>query len=143
MEDYNLLAVFNLGSDSDSSYGDTIILPITQSEEVIAEQDIYDSVRWPECVFRIGDRFSARRGGGPGQGSLWREPETSSPQTSQQSVVSEVQGAQALLVTETFDEPKPQSLSPVQRADLEWDDWQPGNEPFTPDNFHTKQLAKR
>ena len=109
MEEYNQLAVFNLGSDSDSSYGDNSTLPIPQSEEVIAEQDIYDSARWPERVFWIGDRFSARRGGGPGQGSLWRE-------------VSEVQGAQALPtppVTETFEEPKPQSLSPVQGEELE------------------------
>ena len=75
MEDHNLLAVFNLGSDSDSSYGDTSTLPITQSEEVIADQDIYDFARWPDRVRRIGERFSARRGGGPGQGSLYREPE--------------------------------------------------------------------
>ena len=111
MEDHNLLAIFNLGSDSDSSYGDTSTLPITQSEEVIADQDIYDFARWPDRVRRIGERFSARRGGGPGWGSLWREPETSGPQTSQQSVVSEVQGAQALPtppVTETLEEPKPQ-----------------------------------
>ena len=46
---------------------------------------------------------------------------------SQPSVVSEGQGAQALPVTETFEEPKPQSLSPVQRPDLEWDDCNFGN----------------
>ena len=48
MEDHNLLAVFNLGSDSDSSYRDTSTLPIAQGEGVIADQDIYDSARWQD-----------------------------------------------------------------------------------------------
>ena len=41
---------------------------------------------------------------------------------------------------EPSEEPKPQSLSPVQRADLEWDDCNFGNEPFTPElsNYHAE-----
>ena len=60
-------------------------------------------------------------------------------------MIGEVQGAQSLPVTEAFDEPKPQSLSPVHNEDLEWDNLQPGNKPFTPDNYHanlTRQLAE-
>ena len=93
----------------------------------------------------MGEKFSARSGGGQGEGSgsLWREPEISDPQISQPSVVSEGHGAQALPVTETLEEPKPQSLSPVQRPDLEWDGSYLG---FTPDNYHTeiaRQLERR
>ena len=65
--------------------------------------------------------------------------------------MSEVQGAQALPIpsvtrTETFEEQKYQSSSPIQEADLEWDNWQPSNKPFTPDSYHAnlaKQLAER
>ena len=121
MEDHNLLAIFNLGSDSDSFYRDTSTLPIAQAEGLVTDQDLSDSARWQDRACRLGERLSARTGGGQigDQGSLWREHETSGPQISQPSVVSEGQGAQALPVTETFEEPKPQSLSPAQRADLE------------------------
>ena len=65
--------------------------------------------------------------------------------------MSEVQGAQALPIplatrTETFGEQIYQSSSPIQGADLEWDNWQPSNEPFTPDSYHAdlaKQLAEK
>ena len=36
-------------------------------------------------------------------------------------------------------------MSLIHREDLEWDDLQPGNEPFTPDNYHAnlaRQLAE-
>ena len=135
MEDHNVLAVYGLESDSDDSYGDSSTLPIAQAEELVTDQDLADSARWQDRACRLGERFSARTGGGQtgDKGSLWREPETSGPQISQPSVVSEGQGAQALPVIEPSEEPKPQSLSPSQRADLEWDDCNFGNEPFTPE----------
>ena len=121
---------------------------------MIPEQSLSDSAKFPDRIFRRGVRYSARRGGSTAEGSQYREPETSLPQTSQQSsapVVSEVQGAQALPITpatrtETFGEQKYQSSSPIQGADLEWDNWQPSNEPFTLDSYHTdlaKKLAER
>ena len=121
---------------------------------MIAEQNLSDTARFLERIFRRGIRYSARRGGSTAEGSHYREPETSLPQPSQQGsapVVSEVQGAQALPIppvtrTETFEEQKYQSSSPIQGADLEWDNWQPLNEPFTPDSYHAdlaKKLAER
>ena len=111
---------------------------------MIPEQSLSDSAKFPDRIFRKGVRYSARRGGSTAEGSQYREPETSLPQTSQQSsapVVSEVQGAQALPVlpptrTETFGEYKYQSSSPIQGTDLEWDHLQPSSEPFTPDSYH-------
>ena len=94
MEDHNLLAVLPLESDSDSdSYRDTSTLPIAQSEGVVVDQDLFDSVCWKDRVRRLGERFSARSGGGQGEGSgsLWREPEISGPQVNQPRVVSEGQ----------------------------------------------------
>ena len=60
-----------------------------------------------------------------------------------------MQGAQSLPnppVTETLEEPKPQSVSPAQSASPKWYDMNPTNEPFTPDNAHalmTRQRAER
>ena len=72
MEEHNQLAVFQLGSDSDSSFRDNSTIPISQSDQVIAEQNIPDSARFPECIFRKGGRYSARRGGDKGEGSQYR-----------------------------------------------------------------------
>ena len=119
MEDHNVLAVYSLESDSEDSYGDSSTLPIAQAEELALDQDLADSVCWQDKARWLGERFSARTGGQPGdKGSLWRKPETSEPQISQPSAVSEGQIAQALPVIEPSEEPKPQSLSPIQRADL-------------------------
>ena len=109
------------------------------------DQNIHDSVRWQERVYRLGKRVSAGISGGLEKGSIWRRPQVSDPQTTQPHLGSEVQGAQALPVTEVFDESRPQSVSPVHREELEWDDLQLGNEPFTPDNYHVnlaRQLAE-
>ena len=58
MEDHNLLAILPLESDSDSdSYGDTSTLPIAQSEEVVFDQDLFDSVCWKDRVRRLGKDF--------------------------------------------------------------------------------------
>ena len=60
-----------------------------------------------------------------------------------------MQGAQSLPnppVTETLEEPKPQSLSPAQGEELEWYDMNPTNEPFTQYNAHAlmaNQIAER
>lgn len=153
MEEHNQLAVFQLGIYSDSSFEYTSV-PISQSDQVIAEQNLSDSARFPEHIFCRGIRYAARKGGSTAEGSQYREPETSFLQSSQQgsaSVVSEVQGAHALPIpsvtrTEAFEEQKYQSSSPIQEADLEWDNWQPSNEPFTLDSHHAdlaKQLAER
>ena len=85
-------------------------LPIAQAEGLVTDQDLSDSAYWPDRARRLGKRFSARTGGGQSgdQGSLRRKPETSGPQISQPSVVSEGQGAQALPVIEPSEEPKPQ-----------------------------------
>ena len=46
MEDHNILAVYDIESDSDNSYGDSSTLPIAQAEELAIDQDFADSVRW-------------------------------------------------------------------------------------------------
>ena len=128
MEDHNVLAVYGIKSDSDNSCGDSSTLPIAQAEELTINQDLADSVRWQDKARKLGERFSARTGGQPGdKGSLYRTPETSEPQISQQSAVSEGQLAQALPVIEPTGEPKLQSATPGQRVDLEWDDYVLGN----------------
>ena len=108
MEDHNVLAVYGLESDSDDSYGDSSTLPIAQAEELALDQDLADSVCWQDKARWLGERFSARTGGQSGdKGSLWRKPETSEPQISQPSAVSEGQIAQTLPVIEPSEEPKP------------------------------------
>ena len=120
MEDHNVLAVYGIESDSDDSYGDSSTLPIAQAEELALNQDLADSVCWQDRARRLGERFSARTGGQPGEkGCLYRTPEISEPQISQQSAVSEGQLAQALPVIEPTREPKLQSATPGQREDLE------------------------
>ena len=94
-------------------------------------------MRFTDRIFRKGERYSARGRVSSGEGSQYREPETSQPQTSQpqtsqsqttvSAMVSEVRGAEALpeppaTITKTFKEAKYQSSSPpVQGADLEWE----------------------
>ena len=145
MEDHNVLAVYGFESDSDNSYRYSFTLPIDLAEELTLNQDLADSVRWQDRARRLGERFSARTGGQPGdKGSLYRTPETSEPQISQQSAVSEGQLAQALPVIEPTREPKPQSDTPGQRVDLEWDDYVLGNEPFTPGlSSHHAEIARQ
>ena len=145
MKDHNILAVYSLGSDSEDSYGDSSTIPIVQAEELVLDQDLADSVHWHDKARRLGERFSARTGGQPGdKGSLYRTPETSEPQISQQSAVSEGQLAQALPVIEPIREPKLQSDTPGQRVDLEWDDYVLGNEPFTPGlSSHHAEIARQ
>ena len=58
-------------------------------------------MKFTDHIFRRGVRYSARGRGSTAEGSQYREPETSHPQTSQQQisasvVVSEVRGAEAL-----------------------------------------------
>ena len=145
MEDHNVLAVYGIESDSDDSYGDSSTLPIAQAEDLALDQDLADSVCWQDRARRLGERFSARTGGQPGEkGSLYRTPEISEPQISQQSAVSEGQLAQALPVIEPTREPKLQSATPGQRVDLEWDDYVLGNEPFTPGlSSHHAEIARQ
>ena len=101
MEDHNVLAVYGIESDSDDSYGDSSTLPIAQAEELALNQDLADSVCWQDRARKLGERFSARTGGQPGdKGSLYRTPETLEPQISQQSAVSEGQISQQSAVSE-------------------------------------------
>ena len=77
MEDYNVLTVYGFESDSDDSHGDSSTLPVALAEELALNQDLVDSVRWQDKARKLGERFSARTGGQPGdRGSLYRTPET-------------------------------------------------------------------
>ena len=97
MEDHNVLAVYGLESDSDDSYGDSSTLPIAQAEELASDQDLADSVHWQDKARRLGERFSARTGGQPGdKGSLYRTPETLEPQINQQNTQSTVSEGQLI-----------------------------------------------
>ena len=107
MEDHNLLAVFDLESMSDSSYNKASTLPIAQSEELLVDQEVHNSVHLPGWVQRLGERVLARVRGGPGKGSIWRNPQVPNPQTTQSHSESEVQGGQAAPVTEISDELRP------------------------------------
>ena len=64
MEDHIVLTVYGLESDSEDSYGDSSTLPIAQAEELVTDQDLADSVCWQDRARRLGERFSARTGGG-------------------------------------------------------------------------------
>ena len=141
--EHNQFAVFEQTSDSDhSSFGDNSTVPISQSDQVIPERGLSDPAKFTYCIFRKGVRYSARGGGTSAEGTQYREPKTSHPQTSQKQttasvVVSEVRGAKALpeppaTRTETFGEYEYLSSSPVQGTDLEWDHPLPSDKPFTP-----------
>ena len=54
-------------------------------------------MRWQDKARKLGERFSARTGGQPGdKGSLYRTPETLEPQISQQNTQSTVSESQLL-----------------------------------------------
>ena len=95
MEDYNVLHVYGFESDSENSYGDDEEPTLPVAEELALNQDLVDSVHWQDKARRLGERFSARTGGQPGdKGSLYRTPETLEPQISQQSTQSTVSEGQ-------------------------------------------------
>lgn len=156
MEDYNVLHVYGADTSSENSDGDDEEATVPIAKGLIFDQDLLDSARW-NPVRRIGERFSARTGGQPGdKGSLYRTPEAleflgNQPPVSEgqitqstQSTVSEDQPsqAQALPVSEPTGEQKllivtpgqtvTFSQTPGQRLDLEWDSYLLGNSPFTP-----------
>ena len=64
MEDYNVLHVYGVESDSENSYGDDEepTLPVALAEELALNQDLVDSVRWQDKARKLGERFSARTG---------------------------------------------------------------------------------
>ena len=80
MEDYNVLHVYGVESDSENSYLDDEEPTLPVAEELALNQDLVDSVHWQDKARRQGERFSARTGGQPGdKGSLYRTPETLEP----------------------------------------------------------------
>ena len=87
MEDFNVLHVYVVDSSSENSYGDDEEPTLPVAEGLALDQDLLDSVRWQDKARRIGERFSARTGGQPGdRGSLYRTPETLELQINQPSV---------------------------------------------------------
>ena len=101
MEDYNVLQVYGVESDSENSYGDDEEPTLPVAEDLALNQDLVDSVGWQDEAQKLGERFSAKSGGQPGdKGSLYRTPETLEPQINQQntqSTVSEGQLTQSIV----------------------------------------------
>ena len=95
MEDYNVLHMYGFESDSENSYGDFEEPTLPVAEELALNQDLVHSTRWQDRARKLGERFSARTGGQPGdRGSLYRTPETLELQINQQNTVSEGQNTQ-------------------------------------------------
>ena len=95
MEDFNVLHVYGVESDSDNSCRDDEEPTLPVAEGLALDQDLLDSVRWQDKARRIGERLTARTGGQPGdRGSLYRTPETLELQINQPSTVSEDQTTQ-------------------------------------------------
>ena len=100
--EHNQLAVLQLASYSDSSFGDNSTIPISQSDQVIPERGLSDLAKFKDHIFRKGERYSAKGGASSGEGSQYREPETTQPQnstlqTTVPAVVSEVGGLRLFL----------------------------------------------
>ena len=102
--EHSQFAVFEQSSKSDHSSleDNSTVIPVSQSDQVIPERSLSEQVRFTDRIFRKGERYSARGRVSSGEGSQYREPETTQPQnstlqTTVPAVVSEVGGLRLFL----------------------------------------------